>query len=139
MREKAKKNQSPFLFRTYENVCPVKGRNPGPAHDIPIWQAARATSAAPTYFKEILIEDIKFIDGGFGTNNPCHEVIKEVRGMNNLNNDCIRCVISIGTGLKIQQHVSRPTKLKSFWTANLANMLVSQHSWRASQKLLTKM
>lgn len=95
----------PYLFRTYKNLHRTKDpkkkgvdRNPGPAHDIPIWQVARATSAAPRYFKEIEIEGRKYIDGGFGTNNPCEELCQEVNRMNNNNDSCIKCVISIGTG-----------------------------------------
>ena len=116
--EKSKAHQHAYLFRTYKKL---RGeRNPGPAHDIPIWQVARATSAAPTYFKEVFIEDFKYIDGGFGTNNPCRELIREVREMNNSNSDCIKCVISVGTGLKSSQHVSTSSKLKNILTVNFA-------------------
>lgn len=39
-----------------------------------IWQAARATSAAPSFFKEMYIENpclgVNYVDGGLGHNNP---------------------------------------------------------------------
>lgn len=35
-----------------------------------IWEAARATSAAPHYFDAMLIDGISFVDGGLGYNNP---------------------------------------------------------------------
>jgi len=46
---------------------------------LPLWQVARATCAAPTYFSPITIEDISYVDGGFGTYNPAFEAFCEVR------------------------------------------------------------
>ena len=86
-------------------------RNPALAHDIPIWQVARATSAAPTYFKPAKIDKLEYLDGGFGaTNNPCMEILDEVRIMNNRNKDCVNTIVSIGTGKNSK--VSRWTKSK---------------------------
>jgi len=44
-----------------------------------IWQVARATSAAPTYFQPIEIDDVLYGDGGTGWNNPVKEAIAEAR------------------------------------------------------------
>ena len=68
------------------------------ASDICIWQAARATSAAPTFFPPILIDKINYGDGGVGWNNPTKEVIAEVQNI--WPNRVIGCVVSIGTGLE---------------------------------------
>lgn len=68
------------------------------AHDIPIWQVARATSAAPTYFKPPVIDGLEYVDGGFGANNPCREIYEEVRRMNNNSQRCASIILSIGTG-----------------------------------------
>ena len=68
------------------------------AHDIPIWQVARATSAAPTYFKPPVIDGLEYVDGGFGANNPCAEIYEEVRRMNNNSRRCTSTILSIGTG-----------------------------------------
>lgn len=132
--DKSEKHQHAYLFRTYKNIRPgctekerKSCRNPGPAHDIPIWQVARATSAAPTYFKEVSIEDSRYIDGGFGTNNPCKEIVDEVRKMNNFNDHCIKCVISIGTGLKKHSRMSPYSKFKMILTANLAKFITYLH------------
>ena len=68
------------------------------AHDIPIWQVARATSAAPTYFKPPIIDGLEYVDGGFGANNPCVEIYEEVRKMNNESKKSASTILSIGTG-----------------------------------------
>jgi len=38
--------------------------------DYKIWEAARATSAAPTYFPRIKLDEYEYVDGGVGFNNP---------------------------------------------------------------------
>ena len=95
----------PYLFRTYANLHKSDDlearqfdRNPGQAHDIPIWQVARATSAAPTYFKPVVIDGLEYIDGGFGANNPCAEIYDEVKRMNNNYEKCVHIILSVGTG-----------------------------------------
>ena len=97
--------EQPYLFRTYKNLHrgADKGerlldRNPGLAQDIPIYQVARATSAAPGYFKPPKTNDLEYLDGGFGTNNPSIEIYDEVRKMNNNSESCIHIIVSIGTG-----------------------------------------
>ena len=107
-------SQLPYLFRTYKNLKTAPNsmvRNPGPAHDIPILEVARATSAAPAYFKEVTIDHRKYLDGGFGANNPCLEIFREVRSLNNYNNTCLGSVISIGTG---KNNESRMTSENGF-------------------------
>lgn len=97
--------ETPYLFRTYKHLRKgantkerLLDRNPGLAHDVPIYQVARATSAAPTYFKPAKIGDLEYLDGGFGANNPCVEIYDEVRKMNNNSESCIHIIVSIGTG-----------------------------------------
>ena len=85
----------PYLLRTYgaeappldpdrSGTGPPTRRNPGDASTLKIWQVARATSAAPGYFTPIKIETgngsevIKFMDGGFGSNNPSVEAYRDV-------------------------------------------------------------
>lgn len=63
-----------------------------------IWEAARATSAALTFFKPIVIDDVKYGDGGTGWNNPTEEAIAEAHNI--WPNRPIGCLVSIGTGLE---------------------------------------
>jgi len=79
----------PTLFRTYES---------GETHSAcKIWEAARATSAAPTFFKRIEIGRAQpFIDGGVGRNNPSWVVLDEANTLFGARS--IGCLVSIGTG-----------------------------------------
>ena len=85
---------SPRLFRTYM----VRENR---SYNCPIWQAARATSAAPTFFKRIQIGDKgseeEFIDGGLGCNNPVKQVLEEAEAAFG-SNQYVACIISIGSG-----------------------------------------
>lgn len=71
----------------------------GPADSCLIWQAARATSAAPTYFNSIKIGEFEYMDGGFGLNNPSQKVFYEVSQINRNVNEANALSISIGTGI----------------------------------------
>ena len=66
----------PTVFRSY------KGNGVRPSR-CKIWQAARATSAAPSYFREMFIDDpppgMDFMDGGLLHNNPSSIALQEAR------------------------------------------------------------
>ena len=101
--------ETPYVFRSYDNLHrnedPNKrllDRNPGVADKNEIWKVARATSAAPTYFKPMKIDDDEYLDGGFGANNPCAEICDEVRRMNNSAENCVGIIVSVGTGKHLQ-------------------------------------
>lgn len=65
-----------------------------------IWQALRATSAAPTFFEEVTfgVPRITYIDGGLGYNSPCVEIDAQAKSI--WKGRAIGCVVSIGTGLQ---------------------------------------
>ncbi|KDR80872.1 hypothetical protein GALMADRAFT_135962 [Galerina marginata CBS 339.88] len=66
--------------------------------DYKIWEAARATSAAPTYFPRIKLDDYEYVDGGLGFNNPVLLLMGEAR----LHFGFARpfgCLVTIGTGM----------------------------------------
>ena len=63
-----------------------------------IWEAARATSAALTYFAPIKIDDVEYCDGGFDWNNPVELAITEAHEL--WPERQIACPVSIGTGLE---------------------------------------
>lgn len=80
------------LMQTYDNFPSSE------AFDCTIWQAARATSAAPTFFKPIEIEYVQYVDGGVGHNNPAELAIHEAHKI--WPGRPIGCLVSIGTGLE---------------------------------------
>lgn len=83
----------PTLFRSYE----CDGHN---ADTCAIWEAARATSAAPTFFKPITIESplpkATYVDGGLQNNNPAELARAEAQKI--WPKAKRFCIISIGTG-----------------------------------------
>ena len=82
-------------------------RKPFPAC---IWQAARATSAAPTFFAPIEIGDVLYGDGGTGWNNPAKEAIAEALDI--WPNRRVGILVSIGTGLeKALELKDRPVRI----------------------------
>ncbi len=97
----------PYVFRSYE------GRNfthlpKDSSKDVPIWQALRATSAAPYYFKSMDIGRNVFVDGGVTANNPSSIAIEEARALG----IPIHCLVSIGTGVTSYM----PAKKIGFWS-----------------------
>lgn len=79
------------LLRSYGTL----NDDPSPAE---IWEAARATSAAATYFLPIRIDNTLYGDGGVISNNPSEEAIAEA--FNIWPERSIGCLVSIGTGLE---------------------------------------
>ncbi|KAJ2988984.1 hypothetical protein NUW58_g3700 [Xylaria curta] len=88
---KANVDARPTLFTTYDPSMAFQ--------DCTIWQVARATSAATTFFKSIELgrDKIEFIDAGFGYNNPCEVLIEEAEKQ--FPDRRQLQILSIGTGL----------------------------------------
>lgn len=116
----------PTLFKTYDTSTSLDGCT--------IWQVARATSAATTFFKPIRVgrDEIEFIDAGFGYNNPCEVLIAEAQAQ--FPNRKMQ-VLSIGTGLGDVVSISDTRKsilkaLKSMATTSrkVDSRLVEQYS-----------
>jgi hypothetical protein len=67
-----------------------------------IWEAARATSAATTFFDPITIDGETFVDGATGANNPVNELWSEAGDIwgdgGGLDPSKVQCLVSIGTG-----------------------------------------
>lgn len=84
-------NASPHLLTTYSTST---------AYDTyTITQAARATSAAPTYFEFIRLgrDGVEYVDAGLGHNNPCAVLVNEAQDQFT-GRQPLR-ILSIGTGL----------------------------------------
>lgn len=108
--------EGPYLFRTYKNeeVVGSVPENDGPPQDCEIWEAARATSAAPRYLKPISIgkkdqngfPGVKrpvFVDGAMACNDPTPQLIKEIQTHRRWHRGeelGVGLVLTLGTGYK---------------------------------------
>lgn len=82
------------------------------------WEAARASSAAPTYFAAF--ENI-YSDGGIMANNPTTELLTEFFRFKNIQehvgkstSSSIGCVISLGTGVSPPLSISTKGRTNEF-------------------------
>jgi len=112
----------PFVFRSYRNDVHVDlwglsrqptfhgllGQQFGVAPKI--WEAARGSSAAPTYFEPLVLnpidhpaQQVAFVDGGMVANNPTEIAIFEAKSL--WPDDYIDCVVSLGTGSNLEKQV----------------------------------
>lgn len=64
----------PVRLRSYANNAAADALG---TSNCAIWEAARATSAAATFFDPIQIGRQKFVDGATGFNNPVEAVFEE--------------------------------------------------------------
>jgi predicted acylesterase/phospholipase RssA len=105
----------PTIFRSYHGEGVSKSK-------CAIWEAARATSAAPSFFKPMTIKNppppVRYVDGGLGYNNPSKLALIEA-GRIWAGKDV--CLVSIGTG--------HPSAVSIVEESQLENDLEAQHSF----------
>ncbi|THU91085.1 FabD/lysophospholipase-like protein [Dendrothele bispora CBS 962.96] len=110
----------PRVFRTYKLLG-----NSDP--NCKIWQAARATTAAPTFFKRISIPGVggieeTFIDAGIKCNNPAKQVREEARRLFG-ENRTVGVFVSIGTGHSGTIGLSNPDVFQRILPSQLIDTL----------------
>lgn len=106
-----------------------------------IWEAARATSAAPTFFDSIKIGDYgeEFIDGGVGANNPIRTLWVEAKNSllrpGESLEENLKCLVSIGTGIpsikpfgKDLLEIAKTLKIMATETEATAQSFLRDHS-----------
>ncbi|XP_074646109.1 calcium-independent phospholipase A2-gamma-like [Tubulanus polymorphus] len=84
-----------FIFRNYNLPSGVQSHFDGTCK-YRLWEAIRASSAAPGYFEEFPLGDDVHQDGGILTNNPTAIGIHECKLL--WPNEDFQCVMSIGNG-----------------------------------------
>lgn len=87
------------LIRSWDTL----GGDPDMYETVRIWEAARATSAASSFFDPISIGEPaqRFHDGGTGANNPVRHVWNEATDLllsEEILSEKLGCLLSIGTG-----------------------------------------
>lgn len=120
---------SPYVFRTYALPPDVRAKYLGGCR-YHMWEAVRASAAAPTYFEEIRLgnylhqvkqntklyfKDFKGMvfncnfdllqDGGILVNNPTSVAISEAKTI--WKNVPLQCVVSLGTGLTLSSSTDK--------------------------------
>jgi predicted acylesterase/phospholipase RssA len=123
----------PRLFRTY----PVRALA---SANYEIWEAARATSAAPTFFKRITIDDgtggkDDFVDGGLRCNNPTKQVLEEAKTLFG-NGRPVGCLVSIGTGHPGTIRLARPHSSQNILPLDVIEVLkkiATDCEWTANE------
>lgn len=109
----------PSIIRSYE---------PSSERSIPctIVQAARATTAAPTFFKRAVINDQgidrAYLDGGVVQNNPANVVLQEANRVFGKNRK-VSCLVSIGTGKLRTNHVPKQGLFDRFIPVDVARAM----------------
>lgn len=88
-----------MIFPSY--YSPTWGKPP--LDSVRIWEAARATSAATSFFDPLEINGRFYVDGATGANNPIYELWAEASSVYTLYDgwrldDHLECLVSIGTG-----------------------------------------
>lgn len=84
-----------FAFRNYRLMPGVRSHYLGDCNH-KMWQAIRASSAAPGYFQEFVLGKDLHQDGGLLINNPTALAIHECKCL--WPNTPLQCVLSLGTG-----------------------------------------
>jgi len=108
----------PTLFRSWR---PAEHPN----YDCTILEAARATTAGPSFFKGIKIGGPikqKYIDGGLQCNNPVKYVIEQARTLFGPNYP-VSCVISLGTGTENVIGLEQPDAFQKIIPTKLISVL----------------
>ncbi|CAE6384865.1 unnamed protein product [Rhizoctonia solani] len=107
-----------------------------------IWEAGRATSAAPSYFPPIKLKDEhgqlrSYIDGGLGYNNPSKELLNEARDVFGPEHT-IGCFLSIGTGRDKNTGFQDVRKFNSAYDAFKAIALSSEQADRELEEYFSR-
>ncbi|XP_073508085.1 calcium-independent phospholipase A2-gamma [Phyllobates terribilis] len=84
-----------FVFRNYNHFPGVKSPYMGGCQ-YNLWQAIRASSAAPGYFQEYVLGNDLHQDGGLLINNPCALALHECKCL--WPDTSFQCIVSLGTG-----------------------------------------
>ncbi|MCJ1378166.1 hypothetical protein MMC17_001262 [Xylographa soralifera] len=126
----------PALFLSYKVI---KNRE----YNCTIWEAARATFAAPTFFKRIKIgplgSEIDYVDAGLGCNNPIKQVVAEAARIYGDDVE-IACIVSIGTGQSGSVGLTRPDVFEKWLPRNLIEVLkqIAMDSGKTAEEMELK-
>lgn len=85
----------PYVFSNYTHPYGSNSKFPQSCK-YRLWEALRASTAAPGYFEEFKLGNNIHQDGGLLTNNPCAIAVHEARLL--WPDESFQCIVSLGTG-----------------------------------------
>uniref|UniRef100_A0A672J6G3 PNPLA domain-containing protein n=1 Tax=Salarias fasciatus TaxID=181472 RepID=A0A672J6G3_SALFA len=109
-----------FVFRNYNHTPGSLSRYAG-GSGYQMWQAVRASSAAPGYFQEFTLQSDIHQDGGILLNNPCALAVHESRLL--WPKQHFQCVLSLGTGR--YDNAKRGPATSTSLRAKISNLICS--------------
>ncbi|XP_071533326.1 calcium-independent phospholipase A2-gamma-like [Panulirus ornatus] len=109
-----------YLFRNYNLPYRVTSHYQGTS--LPhLWEAARASAAAPGYFSEFRIGDLILLDGGLFVNNPTAIAVHEAKQL--WPDVDLQCVLSVGTGR--HEPIATTSEASISWATRIRTVLNS--------------
>ena len=131
----ALKHNPPLLhiWRNYNYPIGSNSKNFG-SFRASIADVIRATSAAPTYFAPVTINEEKFCDGALLANNPTATCLEELKVL--YPGIPIECIVSIGTG----KHPGERENVDNYsWFDVLSDLINCSTDTEETDKLLTSL